>query len=303
MNDQAEPGPHTRSAGDRRAPGAPGNADPSAPLILVPLFDGPPHSSALPIARTLAGIQHATLHVILIADPATPTATIIMRLGLAPEDLHGAVIDRAGHPFTTATLRLAERWPNAVIVLALSAEPGEPSHSLGAAIEEVITRSPGPVVLVPPARGLVPWHLRRILVPHDGTPTTAAAIGPAVALAARAGAELVILHVAQPATRRPGEPGTMTVPRYIDQPQHEWPAWAREFMDRLCAMATADIELIRTRLATGDPGREIARYVVEGEFDLVVIGWRGRLEGEKAATMKEVIREAGAPILILRAEA
>jgi nucleotide-binding universal stress UspA family protein len=173
-------------------------------------------------------------------------------------------------------------------------------HPLGATLEEFITRAPGPLVLVPPREDWGEWYLRRILVPHDGTPTTGYAVGPALALAARAGAELVILHVTGPGASHPTEPGSMTMPRYIDQPQHEWPAWIREFSERLCAITSSGSVATRTLLGTGEPGHEIVRYTSELEIDLVVLGWHGSLEGSKATTLKEVIREAGAPTLILR---
>jgi hypothetical protein len=66
-------------------------------------------------------------------------------------------------------------------------------------------------------------------------------------------------------------------------------------------MKPAETVATRTLLAMGEPGHEIARYTALLEIDLVVLGWRGSLEGSRAATMKRVIREAGAPILILRA--
>jgi nucleotide-binding universal stress UspA family protein len=169
-------------------------------------------------------------------------------------------------------------------------------------MEELITQSPGPIVLVPPQEGMAEWRLRRILVPHDGTPTTGYAVGPALELAAHADAELIILHVTSPGISHPTEPGSMTTPRYIDQPQHEWPAWTQEFRERLCAMTAAESVAIRTMLATGGPGREIGRYTAQLGIDLVVLGWRGSLEESRAATMKEVIRDAGTPIMLLRTQ-
>jgi nucleotide-binding universal stress UspA family protein len=295
------------------------------PVILVPLFDGAAHTAALPVARVLAQVQHIMLHILLIDDLDTPVNERIARLGLEPGDLHDAVIERATGPIAPATLQLAARWPGAMIVLALSAAPEptadasptwrstahvEPAprqlrseHPLGTTLEEFIMKASGPLVLVPPRTGLEEWRLRRILVPHDGTPTTGYAVRPAMTLAARAGAELVILHVARPGAGHPTEPGSMTTPRYIDQPQHEWPAWIREFRERLCAMKPVETVEARTLLATGEPGHEIVRHTALLEIDLVVLGWRGSLEGTRAATMKRVIREARAPILILRASA
>ena len=93
---------------------------------------------------------------------------------------------------------------------------------------QVLHDSPCPVVLVPPERGATSWHLEHVLVPHDGTPSTSAALQPAAELAERGHAELLVVHVTD-SRAAPAEPGSLTTPRYVDQPQHEWPAWTTEF--------------------------------------------------------------------------
>lgn len=274
---------------------------PAEATVIAPLTSEKPESTAaLPIARGLARIQGATLHLLLLGDPGLPVDTLAGELGLGPDELRDAIIDRAPGPLTPATLELARRWRGATIVLTLQKAPDGTHHALGPDATEILLRTVGPVVLVPPERGLEPWIVDGILVPHDGTPTTAAAIGPALDLAARASSNLVIVHVTEPGSRRPLEPGTMTAPRYIDQPQHEWPAWAREFTERLCAFAAWGPERSASFLATGDPGPEIARFSREAGIDLVVIGWRGSLEATRATTMKEVISQTEIPVLILR---
>jgi hypothetical protein len=61
-------------------------------------------------------------------------------------------------------------------------------------------------------------------------PTSCAAVA-AVQLAKQAGVELyIILAVADMAR---ATTGALTTPRYVDQPQHEWPAWVHESMERL----------------------------------------------------------------------
>jgi nucleotide-binding universal stress UspA family protein len=172
---------------------------------------------------------------------------------------------------------------------------------LGSVAGAVVRQAPCPVVLVRPELGLRAWSLRRIVVPHDGTPTTAAAIEPASNLAGRSGAEFDILHVAAPDTAQPAEPGTLTAPRYLDQPQHEWPAWAREFLARTRSLCHCP-SVVQTRLdlRTGEPGAEIVRFATEHQGDLIVLAWRGYLDAERATTLREVIRAAPCPTLILR---
>ena len=74
----------------------------------------------------------------------------------------------------------------------------------------VVQRSARPVVLVPAAaRGRRP-QIRRVLVPLDGTAESAAAVAETVEQFARAGVDLVVLHVFD----------AETVPRFWDQAAH-----------------------------------------------------------------------------------
>jgi nucleotide-binding universal stress UspA family protein len=143
--------------------------------------------------------------------------------------------------------------------------------------------------------------LRRLLVPHDGTPMSAAAVGPATEFASMAAAELVVLHVATPGAQHPTEPGTLVFPRYVDHAHHEWPAWGREFLDRLRAVGGArdGIEM-RLAVAQGDASAAIVDFA--GQSDLIVLGWRGALEPDRARTMRCVIRDTTCPVIVFRLE-
>ena len=124
-------------------------------------------------------------------------------------------------------------------------------------------------------------------------------MGPATDFALLAAAELVVLHVATPGGERPTEPGTLVSPQYVDQPQHEWPAWAREFVERLQVVGGAKSG-IRSRLAVarGEAGAAIVESARQS--DLVVLAWRGALEPDRARTMRHVIRDTTCPVIVLR---
>lgn len=270
-------------------------------VVIAPVDVSPGSAAVLPVARGLAEIKGATLHILLFGPRDTPVSRLAEELGLRPDDLRDAVVDLGIGDFADTCLELARRWRDPTIVLTLSPHPDGVHYTLAPEVAEILVHAPGPVVLVPPDLVAEPWILDGILVPHDGTPTTTAAIGPALDLAASVRANLVIVHVAEPGAGRPLEPGTMTTPRYIDQPQHEWPAWAQEFADRLCALTAWGLEPLYPVLTTGDPGPEIARFAREEGIDLVLIGWHGTLEGSRAAVLKTVIRNAAVPLLLLRA--
>jgi nucleotide-binding universal stress UspA family protein len=271
------------------------------PTILVPLDGTPAAATALPVARALAGLEGATLHIVHIGEWEIPPTVVPGRLGLAPEELQGCVLDYVSDHHAERIVQLAAERESIFIVLCSHTAPLRPSHVLGPIAEAVVIAAPAPVVLVSPARGRQPWVLRKILLPHDGTPTTAAALAPAADLAYRAGAELFVLYVAAPRARQPMEPGTLATPRYVDQQQHEWASWAREFLDRLTTLGHCPAAVHpRLLVGAGEPAGEILRTVEQHQCDLVALGWRGRLDTERASTMKAVIRDTAAPVLLLR---
>jgi nucleotide-binding universal stress UspA family protein len=170
---------------------------------------------------------------------------------------------------------------------------------LGRTATKVLHDARCPVVLVPPERGAAPWRLHHVLVPHDGTPSTSAALQPAAALAERGRAELLVVHVTNIKTA-PAEAGSLSTPRYVDQPQHEWPAWTSEFLNRLACICPLGQLRVRMFLAHGDTAAEIMRLSEKQSTDLIVLAWRGILEPPRAATMKDILREAHCPIMVVR---
>jgi nucleotide-binding universal stress UspA family protein len=135
---------------------------------------------------------------------------------------------------------------------------------------------------------------------HDGTPTSDLATAPAADLAQRAGAEVIALHVAGRNRERPLEPGSMPAPRYIDQPQHEWPAWAGAFVERMMALGAPPSAVNFKLLVTGgQPGSEIAQFAREHRADLVVMAWHGRWRRSRPGALKTVVRRSGCPVMLV----
>jgi nucleotide-binding universal stress UspA family protein len=258
-----------------------------AKTVLVPL-DGSVHATAaVPVARRLAELFDATLAVLHVSDQALASAALVERMKLSSQDVRGLVVERHA----------------ALIVMCPQTRTDARPRVFGSVAEAVLRAALCPVVLVPPTRGHRDWALKQLLLPHDGTPTSAATIGPATQLASIAAAKLVVLHVATAGTERPTEPGTLVSPRYVDQPQHEWPAWAQEFLDRLRAIGRArDGVDIRLALAQGEAGSAIVDFARQNAIDLIVLGWRGALEPDRARTMRRVIREAICPVIVFRVE-
>jgi nucleotide-binding universal stress UspA family protein len=249
----------------------------------------------------LAELEQATLHVVHVGEPILPPDQLLQTLGLTRDQLRGSVIAQAGGVPAASIVRLASEWRSLLIVMCTRTNVAGAGDRLGSVAGAVVREAPCPVVLLRPELGGGPRSLRRILVPHDGTPSTAAALQPAMDLAGRSGAELEVLHIAAPDASHPAEPGTLTVPQYLDQPQHDWPAWTREFLARTWGRCHSP-PTVRSRLflRTGEPGAEIVRFASEHQSDLIVLAWRGDLDAERATTLRAVIRNAPCPTIILR---
>ena len=271
--------------------------------VLVPL-DGSDHATvAVPVARGLAELFHATLAVLHVTDDALAPTALVERMKLSGEDVRGLVVERRPGAAAAVIVQQAAERHAALIVMCPHIRAEVRPRALGSVAAAVLRAARCPVVLVHPARSRKYWSLRRLLVPHDGTPTSAATIGPAIDLASIAAAELVVLHVATLGTERPTEPGTLVSPRYVDQPQHEWPVWAQEFLDRLRAAGHArDGVNIRLAVAQGEAGPAIVDFAQKNDSDLIVLGWRGVLEPDRARTMRRVIRDSSCPVAVFRLE-
>jgi nucleotide-binding universal stress UspA family protein len=271
--------------------------------VLV-LVDGSSNAtSALPVARGLAHLLGATVALVHIGREAVPPGELAARLGLSPDDVREVVINQSTGSPADVIAGAAAAGHTALVVTTAPAAPDRSSAFEGVP-RAVLRAAPWPVVLVPPSGGRRAWALRQLVLPHDGTPTSAAAIAQTADLASRAGAELVVLHVATPGVDRPSEPGSFAAPRYLDQPHHEWPVWEREFLERVRAAAhPRHIEQARLVLAQGEAGAAILEFARRHASDLIALAWRGSVESERAQTMRRVIRGAGCPVIVFRVQA
>jgi len=250
----------------------------------------------------MAGLLHATAVLLHVVEEDLPApATVIERMKLSADDVHGFIVEQRRGVAEDVILQEASERQAAAIVMCTQTHTDIRWRTFGHVAKPVFRGSPCPVVLIPPTRGRQPWELRQVLVPHDGTPTSAVTIEPAADLAAGSGAELVVLHVAMPAPAKLVEPGTLLVPSYVDQPHHEWKAWTREFVDRMCAVGGVKSDAnIRMVVAEGEADAAIVRFARES--DLIVLGWRGVLEPDRARTLRRVIQDTSCPVIVFRVD-
>ena len=284
--------------------------------VLVPLDGSPQALCVLPVAARVAASEGATLHIVHVGERTAPAREVLEKLGVSDAAIRGAVLDQAAGDPAGEVVRLAQAQRDALIVLSTHTSTEKARGQLGSTTAAVLRHFGCPVLLVPPehesrrdarraqdeAGGSGPGRLRRILFPEDGTPATATAMDSAAELARRVGAEVVVLHVAETGSPPSAEPGTLTTP-YLDQPQHEWPAWASEFIARMAALGhTPDQVRFRLAVATGDPGQAIVDFAHRYDIDLIVLACIREWGSGHAHTAQAVILRSNVPILLTAAK-
>lgn len=257
--------------------------------------------AAIEAGRVVARALQAPLHGVLVW-PTTITAHEVPRLlRVDAAALEGMVIDTATGDPAERLDALVREHPVAFVVLTAD-DQGRDACSLGdvAARTLAATTTSCGVILVRP--GVTLGRVARILVPLDGTPSTAAALGPAGELAERTGAGLDLVLIEDAAAPQSAEHGAMASPQYLDQPQHEWPAFSAEFVQRfLGSIAHCPPGVpIRFLLGAGRPAAEILRFASELESDLIALVWHGGCDVEHGCVFRDVVRGTRRPVLVLR---
>lgn len=266
--------------------------------VLVALRATGTTHAAIEVGRVIAKALAAPLHGVLVwPTPITPRE-VPRLLRVDPQALEGIVLDvDVGDP--AERLDALTRSMSVAFVVLAAEEAGADACALGGTALRALGRMSTSVVIVRPSSVLA--QIRRILVPLDGTPSAAAALEPAGDLAMRAGASLDLVLVEDVATPPPAEPGTMA-PRYVDQPQHEWPAFSAEFVQRFVGSVGHRLPGVPVRffLGTGRPAAEILRYARELAPDLIALMWRDEGAAAPGPVLSEVVRCARQPVLVVR---
>jgi nucleotide-binding universal stress UspA family protein len=257
----------------------------------------------LPVAKLVAGQLGAGLEALYVATNAQDReerGSLLLREA-----------KRLGFGLQLATGDAANeivRWteePGIVLVaLTTHGRDLEVAYRLGGVAGQIVARTKRPVLIVKPESANTVRGLRRLLVPVDGTPKTAAALHPVMELAAALGAAVDLLYVAAPDQKAPEERGAVTAPRYVDQPQHEWPEWAAEVVHRLatCCAGCPEEVPVRIFLAQGQVGDEIARFAMDNQADAIVLVRRSRFQPERAKVIRSVLRQTSCLMIIVGGE-
>ncbi len=150
----------------------------------------------------------------------------------------------------------------------------------------------GYISIYPPAR---------MLVPIDGTPGSILAMDQIFDLARLIGASMNILHIAVLGEKPTPEAGAITSPIYLDYPQFDWPAWAKEFMERFYEYLPPGVKLNLFH-REGEPVDVLLKFASEQGEGIIALSWRGHLEGERAITIKGILQKTEFPVLLVRSK-
>lgn len=264
--------------------------------VLIAL-EGPQYTSAaMRAARIVCRYFGMSATLIHVSDPPLSLAALVRHLGLTPETMQDVVVKPlAGEPVREIP-RQSRKLEASLLIMGLPAHPGAPG--LGPIREIALLEVACPVLFVP-ARIRAHWGEEgSILLPLDGTPSTSSASPLAAELAHKMSATLEVLHVAAAPS---AEPGSMSLPRFVDQPQHEWEMWRREFLSRIeaCCGNGVTVEL-HLSVKLGSPADAILETADRYDVDLITLGWHGLMADGHAATLQAVLLQAKCPVLTLR---
>ena len=274
--------------------------------LLVALDGSQAARTALPIARSVAEQLGVQLNILHVSPTSIPEEVVRSRLALEESDLEGAKLYLHLGEAALGILEMTNDPRTELVVLTTHGRVIEARQSLGRVAEEVIATCRQPILLVRPESspategGRAASGIHRMLFPLDGTPTTFSALRPAMSLASRLGASVDLLYVLSPGQPIPVELGSIVAPRYVDQPQHEWPHWSRAAVQHLIAQAQCSSTVpVQAFLAIGETSAEILRFADEHQVDTIVLVRHSQLEAHRAHVLRAVLAHTPCSLLLL----
>ncbi len=283
------------------APGTPAGGGRVAQIV-VPLDTSPLAEEALPWAALLARAQGAGLHLVTVEhDGHAPTDEIDSVLAYlnrvaSAEDLDGLRVSvelRNGEVLDEVIATVGER-DTAAVVMTSHGRGGLRRIFLGSVAQRLVRTLDVPVMVQ--RRGGAAAALDRILVTLDGTEAAEEALGPARALAAQAGAELVMLSVYadHPETHIAQYPGMDFLGAHVE----EMEAAAGAYLN------SRAVDGERWEALPGRPLDVIVHFARDEDCDLIVMATHGRgglVHLALGGTSDGVMRTADRPVLFIPA--
>jgi nucleotide-binding universal stress UspA family protein len=191
-----------------------------------------------------------------------------------------------------------------LIVLTTHGHGGVAHAWLGATAEALARQAGTPLFLVRPVARIAPEPgIGRVLIPLDGSRTAEAALGPALELAALAGASLRLLAVVELPVQLPAPPGEAPVLLRGEADPEERRVSALQYLEGVAqGLRARDLEVeVEIRDAIS-PATAILQAAAEFGADAIAMATHGRSRLSRPAVgsvSDKVIRAAGVPVLLV----
>jgi nucleotide-binding universal stress UspA family protein len=245
--------------------------------VLAALDNSLAGRALLAAARTLASLLDSELEAVHVQTDGDRTAR--------------SSAEAAGIPFRAISGPVVERLVQAggasdVVALVIGARgTSSARRPLGGTASAVASALPKPVMIVPPDAD-PPGAFRRVLVPIEGLVSHALAPRWLFEPAREAGIDVLALHIHE----------AHSIPAFTDQPQHEQPAWAAEFVSRYCPWG---IDEVRLETRVGRIGELIPKVATDRGCDLIALGWSQELSSARAPVVRETLARTPLPVLLV----
>ncbi len=283
--------------------------------VLVPLDGTPQSAAALPLARTVALATGGTIRLLRVIVPQVqgfdepePAATERYLTQIAAELASSGVrvetVVRQSDATEAAILDEVQASGADLLVMAPHGRRNLQRALFGGVTQAVVAGSPIPVLVVRPG-GHRTTHFSTLLVPVDGTPGGAVALGLAVPIARAIQGRLVLLKVVQSFSYAMGDLGT--VPAGSDLAwDDEALASARSYVESLASRLQNDGIEASGRAVLGRAAETIVETANEVGADLIVMSTQALTGPARAilgSTAEAVVRTAQRPVLLVRQHA
>lgn len=264
--------------------------------VIVPMDGSALAEQAIPVGAFLANLYESPLEFVHIIDQPlrdlTPDQIILPPPDTIRKDLEsvaaryeiGATVSfnvLSGDP-VERLLRISERDPDAVIVMATHGRSGVVRALLGSVADKVVRGASGPVVLVRPTnetRSLT-FELPVILVALDGSEFAQRALPHAMDIAKRCGAKVHLVRVVESlwTLAYPTSPydGATPDPYVIQELDEQLTADATAYLTDVAARLRAEGAQVTWNVATGRPVDEISVAAHAVNAGLIVTTTHGR---------------------------
>jgi len=243
--------------------------------LLAAIDDSEAAGTVLAIAGGLAGVVASRLEALHVRENGARHARAVADAAAVPlHEVAGDVVDQ---------ITIAASAPDIRAIAVGTRRHPEGARPAGHVALALLTRLAVPLLVVPPeARST--GGLRRVLVPLDGSMTTARRAGPAIDLAAAAGLEVIVIYVCD----------EQHIPMFTDHAHHETRSFADEFIARYAPQAPVNLEL-----RVGEPADEVLAAVTAVHADLLAIAWAQVLQAGRARIVRQLLEQSPVPLLLL----